>query len=68
MKKYFLETIVFLGGAAVMIFELVGGRVLAPFVGTSIFIWSSLIGVILAALNGYFEHLRKGEIKIECPF
>lgn len=38
-----------------MVFELVGGRVLAPFVGTSIFVWSSLIGVILAALSaGYW--------------
>jgi spermidine synthase len=64
MKKYFLETIVFLGGAAVMVFELVGGRVLAPFVGTSIFVWSSLIGVILAALSaGYWWGGRQADKK-----
>jgi MFS family permease len=55
MKKYFLEIIVFIGGAAVMVFEIVGARVLAPFMGTSIFIWSALIGVILAFLSaGYW--------------
>ncbi|MFA5051547.1 MAG: fused MFS/spermidine synthase [Patescibacteria group bacterium] len=55
MKKYTLETIVFLCGAAVMIYELVGSRVLAPYVGTSIFVWSSLIGVIMGSLAlGYW--------------
>ncbi|OGZ34326.1 MAG: hypothetical protein A2Y98_00255 [Candidatus Portnoybacteria bacterium RBG_19FT_COMBO_36_7] len=54
-KKHNLEIIVFFGGASIMVFELVGSRVLAPFVGTSIFVWSSLIGVILAALSaGYW--------------
>lgn len=38
-----------------MVLELVGSRLLAPFVGTSIVIWTSLIGVILAALSaGYY--------------
>jgi spermidine synthase len=38
-----------------MIFELVGSRVIAPYVGTSIYAWSSLIGVILASLSiGYY--------------
>jgi len=64
IKKYFLEIIVFSGGTAVMIFELVGGRVLAPFVGTSIFVWSSLIGVILAALSaGYWWGGRRADKK-----
>ncbi len=30
-----------------MIFELVGSRVLGPYFGTSIFVWTSLIGIIL---------------------
>ncbi|MFH1207614.1 MAG: fused MFS/spermidine synthase [Patescibacteria group bacterium] len=55
MKKFLLETIVFICGAAVMIYELVGSRVLAPYVGTSIFVWSSLIGVIMGSLAlGYW--------------
>lgn len=55
MKKYLLEIIVFVCGAGVMIYELVGSRVLAPYVGTSIFVWSSLIGIILGSLSiGYW--------------
>ena len=45
-----LELTVFLSGALVMILEMVGSRVLAPYVGTSVIVWTSLIGVILACL------------------
>jgi len=55
LKKYILEAIVFIGGASVMVFELVGSRVLAPYVGTSIYVWASLIGIILGSLSlGYY--------------
>ena len=55
MKKHLLETAVFLCGAMVMIYEIVGSRVVAPHFGTSIFVWTSLIGVILASLSiGYW--------------
>lgn len=55
MKKYILEIAVFLCGAVVMIFEIVGSRVVAPHFGTSIYVWTSLIGVILASLSlGYW--------------
>ena len=50
-----LELIVFCAGTVVMILELIGSRILAPYLGTSIFVWTSLIGVILAALSvGYY--------------
>ncbi len=53
--KYILEITVFICGGVVMIFEIVGSRVLAPFLGTSIFVWTSLIGVILGSLSvGYW--------------
>lgn len=52
--KYSLELVVFLCGASIMILELIGSRLLAPFVGTSIVVWTSLIGIVLAALSiGY---------------
>ncbi len=55
MKKYLLEIVVFLCGAIVMIFEIVGSRVVAPHFGTSIYVWTSLIGIILASLSiGYW--------------
>lgn len=55
MKKYLLEIIVFICGAVVMILELAGSRVMAPYLGTSLIVWSSLIGLILGALSlGYW--------------
>src|SRR6187549_4186132 len=50
-----LEIVVMICGAVVMIYEITGSRVLAPFIGTSTYIWTSLIGVILGALSlGYW--------------
>jgi len=55
MRKYTLEIVVFITGAVVMALEIVGSRVLAPYVGTSIIVWTSLIGIILASLSlGYW--------------
>jgi MFS family permease len=55
MKKYLLEVVVFVCGALVMVFELVGARILGPYAGTSLFVWTSLIGIILGSLSlGYF--------------
>ena len=50
-----LELVVFVCGAVVMILEMVGSRILAPYLGTSIVVWTSLIGVILGCLSlGYW--------------
>lgn len=46
-----LHCCVFLCGATLMIIELTGSRILAPFLGTSLVVWTSLIGVILASLS-----------------
>lgn len=55
ISKYLLEIVVFVCGAVVMIFELVGSRVLGPYFGTSIVVWTSLIGIILGSLSlGYY--------------
>lgn len=55
LKSYILETTVFVCGALVMIYEIIGSRLLAPYIGTSTYVWTSLIGVILAALSlGYW--------------
>jgi spermidine synthase len=53
--KFLLETVVFVSGALVMIYEIIGSRLLAPHIGTSTYIWTSLIGVILGSLSvGYW--------------
>jgi spermidine synthase len=55
VNKYILEITAFVSGGVVMTLELVGSRVFAPYLGASTFIWTSLIGVILASLSiGYW--------------
>jgi spermidine synthase len=46
---------VFVSGGVLLGLELVASRVLAPFFGSSIFVWGALIGVVLAGLSaGYW--------------
>ena len=50
-----LKITVFICGAALMILEIIGSRILAPSFGNSLFVWGSLIGIVLGALSlGYF--------------
>ncbi len=54
MKKKLL-LLSFIEGAAVMAAELCGAKLLAPIFGSSLFVWSSVMGITLAALaGGYF--------------
>lgn len=55
LARYMLELTVLVCGAVVMIYEIVGSRIVAPFIGTSTYVWTSLIGVILGSLSlGYW--------------
>lgn len=47
-----IKLIVFICGAIVMSFEILGSRVLAPNFGSSVFAWGSLISTFLAGLSG----------------
>lgn len=50
-----LFVIVTLSGGAVMILELLGTRIIAPFYGVSLYVWTALISVTLVALAlGYY--------------
>lgn len=52
IKNY--EIIAFTTGFALMAYELAAARLLAPSIGSSTYIWTSVIGVIIAALSiGY---------------
>lgn len=52
---WLLYAVVFVCGADLMALEIVGSRMLAPYFGNSIFVWGSLISVVLAALSlGYW--------------
>ena len=48
--RYYLVTTTVLCGALVMVIEVLGSRVLGPFFGVSLFVWTSLITVTLVAL------------------
>ena len=52
---YVVVAIVFCAGALGMVLELLGSRLLAPFFGNSLFVWTSLIGVMLGFMSlGYY--------------
>ncbi|MGI6662918.1 MAG: fused MFS/spermidine synthase [Bacillota bacterium] len=52
---FFVHVVALFSGAALMSLEMVGSRILAPFFGSSIYVWGSLIGVVLTALSlGYY--------------
>jgi len=49
------NAIAFVGGAAVMAFEMISAKALAPVYGQSLHVWASVIGLTLGALTlGYF--------------
>jgi len=55
LRTYFLYFTLFISGAVILVIEIAGARVLAPFYGSTIFVWSSLISVTLGFLAlGYF--------------
>ncbi len=49
------NTIAFISSFCVMVIELIAARILAPYIGVSLYTWTSIIGVILAgiALGNY---------------
>jgi spermidine synthase len=50
-----LQLTVFVCGAVLLALEIVGSRVVAPYFGSSIFVWGSLISTFLAGLTiGYY--------------
>lgn len=43
--------IVFVSNTCMMVLELVAGRIIAPYVGVSLYTWTSVIGVVLAGMS-----------------
>jgi len=65
IKTHILELTAFTSGAVVMMLELTGSRILSPYLGTSTFIWTSLIGIILGSLSlGYWLGGRLADQKL----
>lgn len=54
MKHGYIYLVVMVSGASVLAIEILGTRIIGPFYGVSLFLWSALITVTLAALSlGY---------------
>lgn len=52
---YRLMAVALINGAVIMIVELTGSRIIAPYFGSSLYVWTSIIGCILVALSvGYW--------------
>ncbi len=43
--------ITFVSSACMMVLELVAGRIIAPYVGVSLYTWTSVIGIVLAGMS-----------------
>ena len=54
-RNTLIATLAFTGGFVIMSVELLGGRLLAPWFGSSIYVWGSIISVFMLALAlGYY--------------
>lgn len=54
--KFYLYSTAFFVGAVILVIEIAGTRILAPFFGSTIFVWSAMIVVTLGALAlGYYS-------------
>ncbi|MGH8915257.1 MAG: fused MFS/spermidine synthase, partial [Acidimicrobiia bacterium] len=51
MSKSLARSLVFLTSAAVLILEILAGRLLAPYLGVSLQVFTGIIGVILAGIS-----------------
>ena len=50
MRQWYLLVTALISGAMVMVLEVLGSRVIGPFFGASLFVWTSLISITLLAL------------------
>lgn len=68
-SRALLFAVAFIGGWTIMMLEILGGRVLAPFFGYSVYQWGALIGVVMGALAlGYYLGGRVGDRPGARPF
>jgi spermidine synthase len=50
MNRAVLYSLSFFTNAAILVFEITGGRLLAPYIGTSVQVWAALIAVVLGGM------------------
>ncbi|WP_017443770.1 fused MFS/spermidine synthase [Gayadomonas joobiniege] len=65
MQKLTISLLAFLAGFSIMAFELLGGRMLAPYFGSSVYVWGSIITVFMLALS--LGYLFGGRLSVYSP-
>ncbi|MEQ8483538.1 MAG: fused MFS/spermidine synthase [Pseudomonadales bacterium] len=60
-----IYVLAFVGGFSIMSLELLGGRVLAPYFGSSIYVWGSIITVFMLSLS--IGYLLGGRLSLYRP-
>jgi hypothetical protein len=65
MKKSIVLLLAFCTGFSIMCFELLGGRLLAPYFGSSVYVWGSIITIFMLALS--IGYLLGGKLSLFKP-
>jgi hypothetical protein len=65
MQRTVVNVLAFTGGFVIMALELLGGRVLAPYFGSSIYVWGSIITVFMLSLA--LGYLLGGRLSMHNP-
>jgi hypothetical protein len=65
MRRIVINVLAFGGGFVIMSLELLGGRVLAPYFGSSIYVWGSIITIFMLSLA--LGYLVGGRISVHNP-
>lgn len=63
--NYFIYLLAFSSGFSIMGIELLGGRILAPYFGSSVHVWGSIITVFMLSLS--FGYLIGGRLSLSNP-
>jgi MFS family permease len=51
LKLVWYGFVVFLSSAILLVLEITAGRLIAPYVGVTLYSWTSIIGIVLAGLS-----------------
>jgi hypothetical protein len=65
VQRSIVNVLSFAGGFVIMALELLGGRVLAPYFGSSIYVWGSIITVFMLSLA--LGYLLGGRLSLRDP-
>ena len=65
LNNLLIMCLAFTSGFIIMSIELLGGRILAPYFGSSIFVWGSIITVFMLSLS--LGYLIGGKLSLRAP-